>query len=123
MILVVDDSEALIYCARFALESDGFEVCTATNGPAALDVLEAEGDRVSVVVLDLSMPKMNGLVVFDAMQDMRPGIPVILSSGWNEKEVQEQLEGRLVASFIGKPYKLESLVELVHRVLDSCKVD
>ena len=85
-VLVVDDEEVVRKTAAAALEREGFRVLLANNGAEAIDVLRTT-PAISVVILDLTMPVMTGEQTLPMIKDMRPELPVILSSGFNEAEI------------------------------------
>ena len=74
---------------------------------------EAEGDGLTLVLMDLTMPRMDGATAFARMRALRPGIPVILSSGYD----RQALEGARPAAFVQKPYRFKELRKLMQEVL------
>ena len=116
-ILVVDDEEAVRTVARMALERFGFEVLTADDGPAALEVFTAHADRIVAVLLDLTMPQMSGEEVFQELHRLRPDVPVILSSGFNEQDAVTGPPGAGPAAFVQKPYRPLELIDKLRAVL------
>jgi DNA-binding NtrC family response regulator len=67
--------------------------------------------------MDLTMPRMDGREAFQAMHDLDPGVPVILSSGFTQQDSLQTLSGAAPAGFIQKPYRITALRELLQRVL------
>jgi two-component system, cell cycle sensor histidine kinase and response regulator CckA len=116
-ILVVDDEEAVRTVARMALERFGFEVLTADDGPAALELFTAHADRIVAVLLDLTMPQMSGEEVFQELHRLRPDVPVILSSGFNEQDAVSGAPGDGPAAFVQKPYRPLELIDKLRAVL------
>jgi CheY-like chemotaxis protein len=117
VVLVVDDEQMVRSLAKNALERHGFTVLLAENGARGLDVFQQERERIQCVVLDLTMPVMNGEEALARMKAVRPCIPVLLSSGFNEAEAVRRFEGKGLAGFLQKPYKAAGLVEKVRAVL------
>jgi two-component system cell cycle sensor histidine kinase/response regulator CckA len=107
-ILVIDDEEAVRVVARNMLERCGFTVYAAANGPAGLEMLP-ELASLHGVVLDLTMPSMGGDTVARAIQKLRPGLPIVLMSGYSAIEVARQYAGLGIASFLQKPFTLDTL--------------
>ena len=71
-------------------------------------------DRLAIVILDMTMPVMNGEQAFGQMRLIDPDVPVILSSGYNEAELVERFRGKGLAGFLQKPYNSKELAEKVH---------
>ena len=74
-------------------------------------------DQVCVVLLDLTMPLMSGEETLVRLRAIRPDVPVLLSSGYNQVEVIKRFAGQALAGFVGKPY---SSTELVTKVKSVC---
>ena len=120
-ILFVDDEPGLRMVAQQALEQHGYGVLLAENGQQAIDVL-ASHPEVRAVVLDLAMPVMNGDTAGARMHSLRPDVPLILSSGYSEKDALERVGKDLVVGFLEKPYQAGGLVKKVEEVLQRCSL-
>ena len=120
-ILIVDDEEIVRNVSRRALESGGFTVHEAANGRAALELLLAEAPAVDAVLLDLTMPELDGRETLVEIERIRPGLPVILSSGYSELDAGSRLSGLSYAGFIHKPYGSEELLQMVRKLLFQSK--
>jgi CheY-like chemotaxis protein len=118
LILLVDDEESVRGVGRSMLERLGFAVVTAGDGQEAVSVYRARADEIACVVLDLTMPRMDGEEAFRELRQVRPDVRVILSSGYNEQEVTQRFAGKGLAGFLEKPYRLETLRAQLRRVLD-----
>jgi PAS domain S-box-containing protein len=116
LILVVDDEAPVRDLARAVLERYGYSVLTAENGQEAVDLFQRHADTITAVLLDLTMPVMGGGEAFHLINQIRPGIPVILSSGYGESSVRDQFTGAL-AGVIKKPYTVAELREKIAAVL------
>jgi PAS domain S-box-containing protein len=112
-ILVIDDEEIIRRTARSALEHYGYTVMVSENGADGLAILASAENMVDLVVLDLTMPAMSGGETFQRLRAMRPNLPVILSSGYNEIEATRTLPDEGFAGFIQKPYSASHLAEQV----------
>jgi PAS domain S-box-containing protein len=117
-ILVVDDEEVVVRTATASLERHGYTVMRAGNGLAAIEALELDKDRVSLVLLDLSMPGMSGQEVLPRLREISPQIRVIVSSGYSEVEMMRLFEGQDVAGFIQKPYTAARLAQAVKAAMN-----
>ncbi len=116
-ILVADDEEAARSVARESLERNGFTVVTANDGQQAVEAFRARLGEIRLVLLDLTMPVMNGQEAFEAIHAIDPNTPVVLSSGYTQQDVQSRFSGPLPAGFIQKPYLFTELIKKVHNIL------
>ena len=107
--LVVDDDERVRLVARHMLERSGFTVLTARDGCEGVSTFGASRDRVSLVLLDLTMPTLGGEEAFRAMRRMRPDVRVVLMSGYSSHELAARYGAEGLAGFIQKPFRLEEL--------------
>jgi len=117
-VLVVDDEQAVRQLARRMLERAGFDVLLASDGREALDVFRAHRTRISLVLLDLTMPSMDGEMTLRALRELDTAVPVLLSSGFSESEMAVRLAGCGLAGFVEKPYTRAELIRCVRAALD-----
>ncbi len=115
-ILVVDDEETVKNLACRLLEHAGFETISASDGRAALAQFRRFRDEIGCVLLDLTMPQMDGEKTFREMRRLSPQIPVILTSGYNERDVMDRFNGLAPSGFLKKPYKRKTLLEKLREV-------
>ncbi|KAB0664000.1 response regulator [Oryzomonas japonica] len=116
-ILIVDDEEMIRDVSAAMLEELGFATLAAANGPEAVRIFRDQGDGIAGVLLDMSMPIMDGIAVFKELRRIRPDVKVILASGYSEREVAESFGEVGVDGFVQKPFNLESLSAAVRRVV------
>jgi signal transduction histidine kinase/ActR/RegA family two-component response regulator len=119
LVLLVDDEPTVREIVAEALEVMGFKVAEASNGQAGMEAFEARQDEFVAVILDLTMPVMGGEEAFRRIQQLRPGIPTILMSGYSEQEAMNILNRPGLAGFLQKPFKLLDLSRQLQRVLAS----
>jgi len=115
-ILIVDDEAIIRKLASLALRTHGMRVVAAESGRDALSALAAEPD-ISAVILDLTMPVMNGEEALRLIKAMRPNLPIIISSGFSEAEIAQRFESSGVAGVLSKPYTVAAIVSKVTNVL------
>lgn len=115
--LVVDDEEAVRRVCSAMLRRLGLAVLEAADGQEAVDLFGRHADEIDVIILDLSMPHMDGLTALQALRRIRPEVEVLLSSGYSEQEATQHLTEGGAAGFIQKPYQLQSLRDKVARAL------
>lgn len=115
--LVADDEPMVLDFAAAALESMGFDVIRAKDGAEAVTrFLEHQG-RVRLALLDLTMPRMDGLEAFAELRRMDPSLPVILSSGYDTDAAAQGLVDLGQARFLPKPYPVRDLRKVVGEVM------
>jgi DNA-binding NtrC family response regulator len=114
----VDDEEIVRKIARSTLEKWGYSVLVAENGRIGLETFASRPSEISLVLLDLTMPVMNGEETFQQMQKIRPDVKAVLSSGYDETDALRRFHGRGLAGFLQKPYTASKLAETVKRVFD-----
>jgi CheY-like chemotaxis protein len=116
-ILLVDDEEPVRVVCRRVLEHLGCEVLLATDGPSALEVYRRHLDKIDGVLLDLTMPRLNGDQVFLKLREIKPDIKVILYSGYNEEEASQRFAALGFNGFLQKPFSLSALKEKVKSIV------
>ena len=117
-VLVVDDEETVRAVAARLLENLGFQVTLAEDGRAGVAAFEREPDAFRLVLMDLTMPHYDGVEAFSLMRRVRPGVKVILMSGFNEQDAIASFTGKGLAGFLQKPYDLAALIERLRAVLE-----
>jgi CheY-like chemotaxis protein len=116
-ILLVDDEDLILQAIGAALKALGLEVTTAPDGYEALLRFQEASPRFDAVLMDLTMPRMDGREAFQAMHKIDPSIPVVLSSGFTEQDSLQTLSGLSPAGFIQKPYQIGELRRMLQGVL------
>ncbi|HWQ09728.1 MAG TPA: response regulator, partial [Holophaga sp.] len=122
-VLLVDDEPSILESTSTALGVMGFNVLTAKDGQEAVDLLAAQAGTVDLVIMDLTMPRMDGGAAFRAMRRLHPSLPVILCSGYSEQESIQDLLGKNLTAFLQKPYPLEALRKTVRFALSKAGAD
>lgn len=113
-ILIVDDEEIIRRMLQLNLENGGFSVRVASEGEEALRILQSkEEGPVSLILLDLSMPRYSGKQVIQKMKALNIRIPVLICSGYSEVEALTEFSGLEIAGFIQKPFTARQLVDRV----------
>jgi two-component system cell cycle sensor histidine kinase/response regulator CckA len=118
-ILLADDHDGVREMTQSVLAANGYEILLAQDGQEAVEVFAANGDRISLVLLDVIMPRRSGPEVYAAIKEMRPSVPVIFATGYsNETGTLADLVERGVA-VLRKPYSPAVLCRRVREVLDA----
>jgi signal transduction histidine kinase/CheY-like chemotaxis protein len=116
-VLVVDDEETVRNTAALMLRKLGLDVALVSDGREAVDTFRAQPSRFAMVLMDLTMPQMNGEQAFAELRRVRPDIGVVLMSGFNEQDATSRFTGKGPASFIQKPFQFDELSAAVQQVL------
>ncbi len=113
VVLLVDDEETVRSVGRQMLELLGLKVIVAENGRQAVAIYGERGQEIDLVLLDLSMPHMDGVQAFRELRRLDGDVRVVMSSGYNEQEVTRQVVGKGLAGFIQKPYQIDTLRDVL----------
>jgi len=117
-ILVVDDERVVRKIASDLLSSLGYRVYVASNGQNALDVYGVLRERIGCVILDYSMPVMDGLECLKGLRSMSSRLPVLLATGHDIRDKIEIIQRAGADAIIQKPFQLEDLVQKIRAVID-----
>ena len=118
-ILVIDDEYHVREAAADILGLAGLEVITAQDGVAGLRYFQRHHDEVALVLLDLTMPKMDGEETFQRLRRLNPDVKVVLSTGFGDLSAKERLVHGGVNGFLQKPYDAQALLECIQAVLEN----
>jgi two-component system, cell cycle sensor histidine kinase and response regulator CckA len=116
-ILVADDEPLILNLARTILEEHGYRVLVAADGQEGVDVYRREKGRIDLVILDLSMPRLNGRDACRQLTQIDPNIRVLLSSGYAEDTAGATRDPG-VRGFVPKPYRPAELTAAVRAALN-----
>jgi two-component system cell cycle sensor histidine kinase/response regulator CckA len=116
--LLVDDDARVRTVTEHLLRSIGFDVCEFGTGREAIREVERRGAEVRVVVLDVTMPDMNGEQVLRELRRLRPALPVLLCSGYSPEELSQRFAPEDMAVFLQKPYPFEALRAQLRNLLE-----
>ncbi|MEJ2146051.1 MAG: PAS domain S-box protein [Acidobacteriota bacterium] len=118
-ILVVEDDESLRRLAARSLESLGYEVYTAANGQEAMMLWQDHEEDIDLVLTDMVMPEgVTGLELAERLQRLKPGISVIVASGYSADMVQSGVPTREGVVYLAKPFRMKMLADVVRECLD-----
>ena len=118
-LLLVEDNPTVLETGQCMLESLGYTVVTATNGEEALHVYKADQDRIALVLTDLTMPKMGGKELYEAIASLNPAARVLLLSGYGAEQEVSALRSLGLQGFVAKPFSLKGLGRAVREALDN----
>ncbi|MBL8798650.1 MAG: PAS domain S-box protein, partial [Planctomycetia bacterium] len=116
-ILLVDDEAMIRSLGRTILQRHGYQVLLAEDGPQALEIYGRERERIDLVILDLTMPRLSGHDTLRQMRQTDPAVPVLFASGYSAEQLAaSEREG--VLGFINKPYRPQELASTVRAALN-----
>jgi len=115
--LVIDDEETVREIASAMLKERGFSVVTANDGVEGVEMFRQYKEQITIVLLDMTMPRMNGEQCFSELRRISPDVRVLLSSGYNEQDATDHFAGKGLAGFIQKPYSANFLTEKIQSIL------
>ncbi len=118
-VLYVDDEKMIVDIGQSMLERLGYHVVTRTAAMDALALILKKPDEFDLVISDLTMPKMTGLDLAQKIFEIRPGMPIIICTGFSEEITQDTAANLGISDFIYKPILMRDLAEKVRNVLDS----
>jgi PAS domain S-box-containing protein len=108
-VLVVDDEDMMRELCMTYVRRLGFSALGASDGIEATALFGECADEIRLVILDMTMPEMDGVQTFRELRRIRSDVRVIISSGFSEEDMKEQFAEEMPAGFIHKPFKLEIL--------------
>jgi len=118
-ILIVDDEEYVRDLASRFLERAGYRVITAEDSLTALGLYDNERSDISLVILDLIMPKMGGKQFLEELLKIDPKLKVLIASGYSDTYDREELVRAGARGFVGKPFHMTELLQALRDVLDA----
>lgn len=116
-VLVVDDDEHVRALAHRVLDRLNYEATEVADGAEALDFLRADPTQVDAVLLDMTMPRLNGEDTLRGIRALAPWMPVILMSGHDEREVTPRLLEHGLGGYLQKPFTVDALASMFARVV------
>jgi two-component system, cell cycle sensor histidine kinase and response regulator CckA len=117
LVLLADDEDSIRTMGRRLLERAGFDVVVAGDGRQALDLFTQYQSKVRLVILDMTMPHLDGEGCFRELRRVDPKVRVIMTSGYNEQDVLSRFVGKGLAGFVQKPYNASDLLPRIRKVL------
>jgi len=116
-ILVIDDEDVIVDVCQSILKKLGYQVIVARGGKVGIEVYNREKDKISLVILDIIMPDMEGGRVFDAIREVNPEAKVLLASGCSINDQASHILKKGGSGFIQKPFKIKQLSSLIRDII------
>ena len=117
-ILVVEDERLMRRLLERILCTNETSVLLPADGQEAVEIYRDHKREISVVLLDLGLPKLSGWEVFKNLKQQNPDVCVIVASGYLDPDVKSRMHDAGVRYFIEKPYKLNELIATLHGVIN-----
>jgi two-component system, cell cycle sensor histidine kinase and response regulator CckA len=118
-VLLADDEEPVREVAEQILQRLGLTVLLAADGQAAVDLFRERGDQIDLVILDLTMPTMDGAEALAAIRSLDPTVRVVIASGYSEQDVASRVPRGALAGMLHKPYSVDQLRSVLSAILPS----
>jgi CheY-like chemotaxis protein len=123
LVMIVDDEDFVTMLAQRVMAEQGYRVITAKDGFQALDIFKKLHREISLIILDFTMPVMDGADVFHELLQVDANVPVVLSSGFAEQDRLRGMLARGLRGFIPKPYTHQKLLTQIRTTLDALKTE
>ncbi|MDA1013455.1 MAG: response regulator [Planctomycetota bacterium] len=118
-LLFADDDDLVRETVVRLLEFSEFNVITATDGQMAIEIFESRQVEIDVVLLDMKMPHKNGFETFWAMRAVRPGVPIVMTSGFQDDTALAKILAEPFTAFVRKPFRSHQLIQAIRSVVDA----
>lgn len=121
VVLIVDDDDSVRKVIMRALDTFGFATIGANDGNAAVDTYTQQKGDIDCIIVDMSMPGMDGEQTFNALRETGPTPPVLLASGHSAEEMQERYGTVGFSGYLQKPFQIASLADVVRSAINSTR--
>lgn len=118
-VLIVENEPLVREAMEDILGASGIIAIGTANGPEGIEAYANQKDDISLVILDMRLPGMDGPAILEALRQINPGVKAIVSSAYDEKEILRGFNGEPVSSILKKPFDAEDLLSTVRQVLSS----
>jgi CheY-like chemotaxis protein len=118
-ILVVEDKAELRATTRRVLERLGYTVIEAVDGEDGLAKQREARDRIDLILSDIAMPKLNGPMLYRAVQETDPSAKFLFTSGYTESDIEQRSLLAPGVPFVAKPWTIAELARQVRKALDA----
>jgi len=117
-VLFVDDEEGIADLGGRMLQHLGYQVTVRTSSREALEVFEAQPEQYDLLVTDMTMPTMTGMDLSRELLRIRPGLPIVLCTGFSDMVTEDSAKQMGIEAFVMKPLVMREIAETVRRILD-----
>jgi len=120
-VLLVDDEHAVRRIGARMLTGMGYAVITAQNGHEAVEIYRAHPSSIDLIMMDLTMPEMDGIEAYHAIRSISTTVPIVICSGYGQQEISSFLRDDPRASAVPKPYRPNQLQDTLTTLLAVCE--
>jgi CheY-like chemotaxis protein len=121
-ILVVEDEEDVRFFLETILQNRGYHVLCAADFDQALNLFKKHQGEIHLVFSDIGLPKVDGIALCEKLRKLKPGISLVLASGYPMKEFKTRINKLGAQAFLSKPYNTHDILQTVRKTLDGSKV-
>ena len=121
-ILVVEDEADVSFFLETMLQSHGYRVLCASNSDQAQNIFKEHQNEIQLVFSDIGLPKVDGISLCEKLRKLKPGLPLILASGYPTKEFRARINELEPEAFLSKPYRTDDILQAVRKTLDGSRV-
>ena len=118
-ILVIDDEEMIRDIAHDMLNHLGYDIILAADGESAVELFKEKNHFIDLVLVDLIMPRMNGMICLQKLKEINKGVPVIVASGFPDVSKKRAVLEMGAHGYLEKPYNIKTLKEICSNALES----
>ncbi len=118
-VLIADDEKYIRDLTTKMLNISGYKVYLARNGKEAINIFTEKRDEISCILMDLTMPELDGREAFTIIRKIDPDIPVIITSGYCEFDILLKFSNEKISGFLQKPYNLEDILSAIEIAISS----
>ncbi len=115
---MVDDEESIRASAHALLDAGGYRALVVSGGAEGAEILRARAAEIAAVLLDATMPGMDGPTAMAQMRPADPEVPAIIASGYRQEGVTARFAGQRVDGFLAKPFRMAQLLETVGQFVE-----
>lgn len=116
VVLIVDDEEICLMITSEMVKKIGLPTMTASDGLEAVEIFEQHGHRIGCVLMDLQMPRMNGIDACRRIREMDENMPLIIASGYINGTIVELLKPLKPAGYLNKPVNFKELYAFLRQI-------
>lgn len=121
--LIADDEPAILGITSALLERLGFRILTASNGLETVDLYTQNAEDITLLLMDINMPKLNGLEATSRIRHINPQVPVLFMSGYPRSQIMERFGRQPHTEFIKKPFEGGELTAAIQKVMAPLRGD
>ena len=120
-ILAIDDEPEVCFFLENVLQGNGYHVLTAHNADEAEKLFQQHRDQIQLIFSDIGLPKTDGITLCTKLKQLKPGLPVILASGYFPEQFKARINEFGCEAFLAKPFQPQDILQCVRKVLNGAE--